>query len=81
MIRFYRIIDNEDGTADVWLTPGEAVQTIDDLTGRRDFTIRLMAVRGVALDDPRWDNDFEKLEEHIREHHEDWLKSAEVIEI
>ena len=80
MIRFYRIIDNADGTADIWLTPGEAVQKFDP-GGLMDFSIWLRAVRGVALDDPRWSGDLEKLEDHIREHYEDWLKSAEVIEI
>ena len=78
-IKFYRIIDNEDGTVDVWLTPGEAVPMKCE-TGM-DYNIRLRAVRGVRMDDPRWNYGLYELEMHIREHYDDWLRSAEVIEI
>ena len=76
MTTFYRIIDNFDGTVDVWLTPGEAV-----LGAGMDYSIRLRAVRGVHMDDPRWNYGLYELEMHIREHYDEWLQSAEVIEI
>ena len=33
---FYRITERGDGLVDVWLTPGEIVPIMDDLTGRVD---------------------------------------------
>ena len=75
---FYRIIPAHDGLVDIWLTPGKAIPCMDDLTGRMDFNIRLLAVRGINPEDPQWGGD---LEGHIRAHYYDWLKSAEEIEI
>ena len=75
---FYEIAERGDGLVDVVLTPGEVVPMRDDLTGRTDYGIRLMAVRGINPDDPQWDGN---LEEHIRRHYAAWLESAEEIEI
>lgn len=75
---FYRISRNRDGTVDVWLTPSEAAPLYDELTGRTDYGIRLLAVRGINPDDPQWDGG---LEEHIRRHYAAWLASAEEMEI
>lgn len=72
---FYRIVEREDGLVDVLLTPGEAVPAYDDLTGRMDYDIRVLSVRGIDPDDPQWGG---SLEEHIRMHYGDWLESAEV---
>lgn len=76
--RFYKIQDTRNGLVDVWLTPGEAVPAMDDLTGRTDYNFRLLAVRGIDPQDEQWGGD---LEEHIRRHYEDWIQSAEVIVI
>ena len=75
---FYEIKMRSDGLADVWLTPGELVAIMDDLTGRKDYGIRLLAVRGIDPNDPQWGG---SLEEHIRMHYAAWLESAEEIEI
>lgn len=75
---FYEIAERGDGLVDVVLTPGEVVPMRDDLTGRTDYGIRLMAVRGINPEDPQWDGN---LEEHIRRHYAAWLESAEEIEI
>lgn len=75
---FYEIVERGDGLVDVVLTPGEVVPMLDDLTGRTDYGIRLMAVRGINPEDPQWDGN---LEEHIRRHYAAWLESAEEIEI
>ena len=75
---FYRITERPDGLVDVWLTPGEVVPIMDDLTGRKDYGIRLLAVRGIDPNDPQWGG---SLEEHIRMHYAAWLESAEEIEI
>ena len=75
---FYRIVPIHDGLVDIWLTPGEAVPAYDNLTGRTDFSIRVLAVREIDPDDPQWGGD---LEGHIRWHYDAWLRCAEVIEI
>ena len=75
---FYRIIETHDGLCDVWLTPGEAVPRYDNLTGRMDFNIRVLAMRGINPDDPQWGGE---LEEHIRRNYSAWIQSAEEIEI
>lgn len=75
---FYRITPTHDGLVDVWLTPGEAVPMLDDLTGRTDFNIRVLAVCGIDPEDPQYGGN---LEEHIRRHYDAWVQSAEVIEI
>ena len=75
---FYRIVLRGDGLADVWLTPGEAVPAYDDLNGRMDYNIRLLAVVGIDPKDPTFRGD---LEGHIREHYSWWLASAEEVEL
>ncbi len=75
---FYRIAERPDGLVDVVLTPGEVVPMQDDLTGRKDYGIRLLAVRGIDPNDPQWGG---SLEEHIRMHYAAWLESAEEVEI
>ena len=77
-IMFYRIHKRADGLVDVWLTPGEAVPMYDDLTGRYDYNIRLLAVVGIDPKNPQWGG---SLEEHIRRNYAAWIESAEVIEI
>ena len=76
--RFYRIVEAGNGLVDVYLTPGEIAPIMDDLTGRTDYGIRLLAVRGIDPADPQWDG---SLEGHIREHYAAWMESAEEIEI
>ena len=71
--RFYRIVPNDDGTVDVWLTPGEAAPMFDELTGQYDYNLRILAVRGVEP----WPG----LETDIRRRYQSWIESAEVIEI
>jgi len=75
--RFYRIIPRADGLVDVWLTPGEPVP-FTETNGRLDFRFRILAVCGIDPEDPQWGGD---LEGHIREHYQDWVESAETIEI
>ena len=75
---FYRITERGDGLVDVWLTPGEIVPIMDDLTGRVDYGIRLRVVHGIDPEDPQWGG---SLEGHIREHYAAWLESAEETEI
>ena len=75
---FYRIVPSDCGLVDVWLTPGEVVPMFDNLTGRMDYGIKLLTVRGIDPDDPQWGDD---LEEHIRRHYAGWLASAEEVEI
>lgn len=75
---FYKVAERNDGLVDVWLTPGEIVPIMDDLTGRTDYGIRLLAVHGVDPEDPQWGGN---LEEHIRRHYAAWLESAEETEI
>ena len=75
---FYRIVQRGDGLVDVWLTPGEAVPVFDDLSGRYDYNIRVLAIQGIDPKDPAWRGD---LEGHIREHYSWWIASAEEVEI
>ena len=70
---FYHILHRADGLVDVWLTPGVAIPREDDLTGRKDYGFRILAVCGVTP----WDG----LEEDIRRRYADWIASAEEIEI
>lgn len=76
--RFYRIVQSDGGLVDVWLTPGEVMPIYDTLTGRMDYGIKLLAVRGIDPEDPQWEG---SLEEHIRRHYAGWLASAEEVEI
>ncbi len=76
--RFYRIVQNDDGTVDVWLTPGEPVPLFDNLTGRIDYNFRILAVRGINPEDPQYGGG---LEEQIPGKYYAWIMSAEEIEI
>lgn len=76
--QFYRIVSADDGLVDVYLTPGEVVPMYDNLSGRMDYGIKLLAVCGIDPDDPQWEG---SLEEHIRRHYAGWLSSAKEIEI
>ena len=76
--RFYRIVSADGGLVDVYLTPGEVVTMYDNLSGRMDYGIKLLAVCGIDPEDPQWEGD---LEEHIRRHYAGWLSSAKEIEI
>lgn len=76
--RFYRIVPADSGLVDVYLTPGEVVPMYDNLSGRMDYGIKLLAVCGIDPEDPQWEGD---LEEHIRRHYAGWLASAKEIEI
>ena len=75
---FYRVTERGDGLVDVWLTPGEIVPIMDDLTGRVDYEIRVRVLHGIDPNDPQWGG---SLGEHIRMHYAAWLESAEEIEI
>ena len=75
---FYRIIQTHDGLVDIWLTPGDPVPLLDNLTGRIDYNFRILAVRGINPEDPQYGGD---LEEHIRRNYYAWIMSAEEIEI
>ena len=67
--RFYDIIDNGDGTADVYLRPEAFPKTTPD--GITDYDIAVLAVKGVEM--------HEGLEEDIRTRYEAWCASAEKI--
>lgn len=75
---FYRIVQAYGGLVDIWLTPGEAVPMFDSLTGRLDYNIRVMMVRGIDPNDPQYGGN---LGEHIRRHYDAWIQSAEEYEI
>ena len=66
-----------DWLVDVWLAPGDPVP-FTETSGRLDFRFRILAVCGIDPEDPQWGGD---LEEHIRAHYQDWVESAETIEI
>ena len=74
---FYRIVENDDGLVDVWLSPGEAVYLTDTLTGLMDYNIRALAVTGIDPKDPQWGGD---LEEHVRRNYSAWCESAKIVE-
>ncbi len=69
---FYRIVKNDEGTVDVWLTPGKPVPIWTE-DGICDYNFQILAVRGVVP--------FPGMEEDIRRRYQDWCDSAEVIEI
>jgi hypothetical protein len=74
---FYRISRQEDGLVDIWLTPGK-VRPDYQASGRMEFTVHTLAVRGIDPEDPQWGGD---LEGHVREHYESWVEMAEEVEI
>lgn len=66
--RFYSIHENEDGSVDVYLRPDVLPKTAD---GQTDYDVAVLVVRDVEP--------FAGMEDHIREHFDDWCADAEVI--
>ena len=66
--RFYSIHENEDGSVDVYLRPDVLPKTAD---GQTDYDIAVLVVKDVEP--------FAGMEDHIREHFDDWCADAEVI--
>ena len=67
--RFYSIMDNEDGTVDVFLTP--AVLPLSTPEGNTDYDVHAIVIRGVEP--------FDGMEEDIRRRYNDWCKSGEEV--
>ena len=72
---FYRIIKNENGQYDIWLSPGEPVLMTTE-NGLMDYNLRILAVTGVE-----WPGTEYELEEDIRRRYDAWISGAEIIEI
>ena len=68
---FFEIVDNGDGTADIYFDKGTAFPMTDDITGGCDVDVLCRVMKGVVL--------FDGIEEDIRERYESWYESAEVI--
>lgn len=68
---FYEIVDNGDGTADIYFDKGTVFPMNDDLTGKTDFDVLCRVLKGVVL--------FDGIEDDIRERYESWYQSADVI--
>jgi hypothetical protein len=68
---FFEIVDNGDGTADIYFDKGTAFPLTDELTGASDVDILCRVMKGVEL--------FDGIENDIRERYESWYASAEVI--
>ena len=68
---FYEIVDNGDGTADIYFDKGTAFPLTDELTGGTDVDALCRVMKGVQL--------FDGIEDDIRERYESWYQSAEVI--
>ena len=67
---FYEIVDNGDGTADIYFDKG-TVFPLTDGDGQTDFDILCRVLKGVEL--------FPGIDEDIRRRYESWYNSAEVI--
>ena len=68
---FFEIVDNGDGTADIYFDKGTVFPMTDDLTGGTDADILCRVLKGVEL--------FDGIEDDIRERYESWYQSASVI--
>ena len=68
---FFEIVDNGDGTADIYFDKGTVFPMTDDLTGETDHDILCRVLKGVEL--------FDGIEDDIRERYESWYQSASVI--
>ena len=68
---FFEVVDNGDGTADIYFDKGTVFPLTDDITGGADVDILCRVLKGVVL--------FDGIEEDIRERYESWYESAEVI--
>lgn len=69
--RFYSIVENDDGTVDVYLAP--VVYTYNTDIGIREYDISVTVVRGVEP----WDG----LEDDIRRRFDAWRESGETIDL
>lgn len=67
---FYDIVDNGDGTADVYLDKG-TVFPMTDGDGETDYDVLCRVMRGVVL--------YDGIEEDIRRNYEKWYQSAEIV--
>ena len=67
----FEIVDNGDGTADIYFDKGTVFPMTDDLTGETDHDILCRVLKGVEL--------FDGIEDDIRERYESWYQSASVI--
>ena len=67
--RFYYILENEDGTVDVYLRPDVIPAELENKAV--DYDIAVLVVRDVLP--------FDGMEEDIREHYEKWLKLGEIV--
>ena len=70
---FYRITRNGDGTCDVWLTPGIAIEEYDEAQHQIHYRICVRGMTGIEW----WPG----IEEDIRRRYQSWLDSAEEITI
>lgn len=71
MKRFYGILQNEDGTVDVYLKP--EIQTYRTEDGEKEYDGTVGILRGLVP--------WEGLEEDIRRRWDDWCAEAERIDI
>lgn len=67
--QFYYILEQEDGTVDVYLRPDVIPATTED--GATDYDVAVLVVRGVEP--------FDGLEDDIRARYDKWCDSAEVV--
>lgn len=72
----WQVVPRGDGLVDVWLAAGDP-EPYFKLDGRVEFRLRMLGVRGVDPEDPRYGGD---LERHVREHYSEWLAGAEWID-
>ena len=68
---FFDIVDNGDGTADIYFDKGTVFPMTDELTGGQDVDILCRVLKGVVL--------FDGIEDDIRARYESWYQSAEII--
>ena len=68
---FYEIVDNGDGTADIYFDKGTVFPMTDELTGGTDCDVLCRVLKGVEL--------FDGIENDIRERYESWYQCATVI--
>lgn len=69
--RFYSIVENDDGTVDVYLAP--VVYTYNTDLGIKEYDITVTIVRGVEP----WDG----MEDDIRRRFDAWVESGETINL
>ena len=74
--RFYSIVENDDGTVDVYLNPFLIPMTTEE--GFTDYDITVIVVRDVDPGDERFGGD---LEAHIRANYEAWCEAGQKIDL